>query len=57
MFLLYEVDNLLFNTTLLIISLGILYNVFKLDFKSLADIFKLRINRARKLIRIRWKPY
>jgi hypothetical protein len=54
-FCLYEVDDLVFDATLLMITLGILDNAFELEFKSAADIFKLRVNSARKSMRIKWK--
>jgi hypothetical protein len=46
---------LIFDATLLMITLGILDDAFELGFESAADIFKLRVNPARKSMRIKWK--
>lgn len=54
-FCLYKVEDLIFDPTILMISLGILDNAFQLEFQNAADIFKLRVNPARKSMRLRWK--
>lgn len=37
------------------IALGILDDAFELGFKSAQDVFKLRVNKARGSMRLRWK--
>jgi hypothetical protein len=51
----YEVDDLIFDPTLLMITIGILDNAFQLEFESVADIFRLRVKAPRRSLRLRWK--
>jgi hypothetical protein len=38
------------------IALGILDNAFELEFEHAEDIFKLRVDKHRQSMRLRWKP-
>jgi hypothetical protein len=46
---------MLFDATMLMIALGIHDNAFELEFKNVADIYKLRVSDHRTTMRIRWK--
>jgi len=54
-FCLYEVDDFIFDPVVCMIAIGILDNAFKLGFERAEDIFKLRVDRRRQTMRLRWK--
>ena len=54
-FCLYEVDNFIFDPVLCMIAIGIFGNAFELEFEPAEDIFKLRVDRHRQSMRLRWK--
>ena len=54
-FCLYEVDDFIFDPVVRMIALGILDDAFELGFELAEDIFKLRVDRHRQTMRLRWK--
>jgi len=51
----YEVDDLIFDPTILMMTLGIIDNAFELEFESIADIYRLRVLEPRKSLRLKSK--
>ena len=54
-FCLYEVDDFIFDPVVCMIAIGILDNAFELGFTRAEDIFKLRVDRRRQTMCLRWK--
>jgi hypothetical protein len=55
-FCLYEVDNLIFDPVILMITKGMLDDAFRLTFTSIGDVFKkIRAENGRKTVQLKWK--
>ncbi|KAI9685459.1 MAG: hypothetical protein M1822_004590 [Bathelium mastoideum] len=52
---LYEVDDLIFDPVICMLTLGILDEAFEVDFASVDEIFQLRVLPPRRSMRLRWK--
>ncbi|KAM7192210.1 Protein of unknown function (DUF3435) domain containing protein [Rhypophila sp. PSN 637] len=53
-FILYEVDNLIFDATLLMVTLAILDQAFKAEISSVEDIYRIRVPPARHSLEFDW---
>ena len=50
----YEVDDLIFDPVILVISLGLLDGAFDVDYTSVQQIFRLQVNPHRQVMRLHW---
>ncbi|KAM7215024.1 putative FluG domain containing protein [Rhypophila decipiens] len=54
-FILYEVDDLIFDATVLMVALAILHQAFKAEVSSVEDIYKIRVMPPRHSLEFDWK--
>ncbi|KAK0739030.1 hypothetical protein B0T21DRAFT_361787 [Apiosordaria backusii] len=54
-FILYEVDNLMFDATVLMIAIGLLDDAFKNKFSSVQDLYSIRTSSNRGSLDLCWK--